>query len=532
MAKREERVGFVATATISGVEAMPVMAEVSVGAGLPGIHIVGMPDTAVQEAKQRVRQALKAAKFEMRNRFVVVNLAPASLRKSGSGFDLPIALAYLVATGQIDAALIKDRLCVGELSLDGSIKAVPGQLAYEKIAHQKGWGLMTGPTVSGVYNSCSQEHICLEHLSQLREATFAAPTKPEQPYVDEHLDYADIAGNILAKRALQIAAAGSHNLLMMGPPGSGNSMMASRLPTILPALTEDERIESALIHSVAGLPFEQILAGVRPFRAPHHGASRAGMVGGGNPVQPGEVSFAHSGVLFLDELPEFSPSVMQLLRQPMEQRFVSLARVHGTVVFPAHFMLVAAANPCPCGYYNDPKRSCSCTPAQIARYQGRIGGPLMDRIEIIVDIWRSDPGHVLDTGKGTSSAQLREGVFKARAFARWRRSKDETLGLLGAGRSEVTGTVSIEDEVYADQDPAVTLKANGAALLADCKLGTKERSFLEMMAERYQLSGRGIMCTLSVARTIADMEESDKVKQEHLLEAVSFRKKDMETVSA
>jgi magnesium chelatase family protein len=310
-------------------------------------------------------------------------------------------------------------------------------------------------------------------------------------------------------------------------------MMASRLPTILPTLTEDERIESALIHSVAGLPFDQILAGVRPFRAPHHGASRAGMVGGGNPVQPGEVSFAHSGVLFLDELPEFSPSVLQLLRQPMEQRFVSLARVHGTVVFPAHFMLVAAANPCPCGYYNDPKRSCSCTPAQIARYQGRIGGPLMDRIEIIVDIWRSDPGHVLDTGKGTSSAQLREGVLKARAFAQWRRSKDEVLESI-----HVTPTAMIKpessgdgDTTNMDQDPSTSFKSNGAALLAACKLSAKERSFLEIMAERYQLSGRGIMCTLSVARTIADMEESDKVKQEHLLEAVSFRKKDMETVS-
>ncbi len=530
MAISGNKVGFVATATISGVDATPVMAEVSVGSGLPGIHIVGMPDTAVQEAKQRVRQALKAAKFEMRNRFVVVNLAPASLRKSGSGFDLPIALAYLVATGQINAEHVKNRLCVGELSLDGSVKAVPGQLAYERVAHQNNWGLMTGPAMSGAYSNQCQEHICLEHLAQLRSGDFIPPAQGEQIPSFEHLDFSDIAASDLPKRALQIAAAGSHNLLMIGPPGSGKSMMASRLPTILPHLSEDERVESALIHSVAGLPFDDILEGKRPFRAPHHGASRAGIVGGGNPIQPGEVSFAHNGVLFLDELPEFAPAVLQLLRQPLEQRSVSLARAHGTVTFPANFMLVAASNPCPCGYYNDPKRSCSCTPTQIARYQGRIGGPLMDRIEIIVDVWRSDPGNVLDTGKGTSSAQLHEGVLKAQAFAAWRRAKDGSKTSI-TPRRNLESSTSLSD-VKNQSDLGVNTNGinKGAALLAACKLGAKERSFLEIMAERYQLSGRGIMCTLSVSRTIADMEESEKVNKDHLLEAVSFRKKDLEEV--
>jgi magnesium chelatase family protein len=496
--RREEQVGFVETATIRGVEAVPVTVEVSVGQGLPGIHIVGMPDTAIQEAKQRVRQALKAARFEMRNRFVVVNLAPSSLKKIGSGFDLPIALAFLIATGQIEPSLVAGRLCVGELSLDGSVKAVAGQLAYEKLSHEHGRGLMSGPTIAGIYARRGQEHVCLENLSDLREKRFLEPVRTSFVAPGMQGDYADIAGNDLVKRALQIAAAGSHGLLMVGPPGSGKSMMASRLPSILPSLELDERIESALIHSVAGLPFEDILDGIRPFRAPHHGASRAGLIGGGNPLYPGEVTLAHNGVLFLDELPEFGASVLQMLRQPMEQGFVSLARAHGTVTFPANFMLIAAANPCPCGFYGDPKRSCSCTPARISRYTGRVGGPLMDRIKIIVDVWRSDPAHVLNTGKGTSSAHLKEGVMQARAFARRRRAKD-----------------------------AVTEEA----LLASCRLGTKELSWLEIMAERYQLSGRGIMSAVAVARTIADMEESERVTQDHLLEAVSFRKTDKEAVT-
>ena len=529
MAKEVRQVGFVTTATIHGVEALPVTVEVSVGAGLPGIHIVGMPDTAIQEAKQRVRQALKASGFEMRNRFVVVNLAPSSLKKIGSGFDLPIALGFLIATGQINRELVKNRLCIGELSLDGSVKAVSGQLAYEKIAHSQSWGLLTGPTSTGVYSQAEQEHVCIESLNDLREGRFTMPCRAVKTNSTAHLDYADVAGNELAKRALQIAAAGSHGLLMIGPPGSGKSMMASRLPSILPPLSQEECIDTALIHSVAGLPFDSILKGERPFRSPHHGASRAGIIGGGTPTGPGEVSFAHNGVLFLDELPEFGSSVLQLLRQPMEQSTIALARANGTVVFPAHFMFVAASNPCPCGYFGDPIRSCSCTPAQISRYRGRVGGPLMDRIDIIVEVWRSDPKHVLDTGSGTSSAYLREGVMQARAFATWRRAKDEAKGLLLSAKEVSNGD---ETERPDPEKPSSGRVGSGAALLTSCHLGIKERSSLEVMAERYQLSGRGIMCVLSVARTIADIEESERVLQEHLLEAVSFRKNDQELTAS
>jgi magnesium chelatase family protein len=524
VARQEQQVGFVTTATIHGVEAVLVTVEVSVGSGLPGIHIVGMPDTAIQEAKQRVRQALKAACFEMRNRFVVVNLAPSSVKKVGSGFDLPIALAFLIATGQINPDVVKGRLCVGELSLDGSVRAVFGQLAFEHLARAQGWGLMTGPTVAGVFERQGQEHVCLEHLSDLRKARFVEPSPLRMKESDTGTDYSDVAGNDLAKRALQIAAAGSHALLMVGPPGSGKSMLASRLPSILPPLSEDERIESALIHSVAGLPFERVLQGERPFRAPHHGASRAGLIGGGNPTRAGEVSLAHNGVLFLDELPEFGSSVLQLLRQPMEQNIVTLARASGTVVFPARFMLVAASNPCPCGYFGDPKRSCTCTAPQINHYRGRVGGPLMDRIGITVDVWRSDAANVLNTGKGTTSAQLKEGVMSARAFAAWRRVRDEEQGL------------SLEPLSVEDEAPTALQSGSSsvppAALLASCRLGTKERASLEMMADRYQLSGRGIMCALGVARTIADMVECEKVNSDHLLEAVSFRKNDCESAVA
>ncbi|MDR0459079.1 MAG: YifB family Mg chelatase-like AAA ATPase [Coriobacteriales bacterium] len=521
-----QHVGFVQTATILGIVALPVTVQISVGSGLPGFHIIGLPDLAVKEATQRVRQAIKAAGFTIKNALVVVNLAPSDLRKVGSGFDLPIALAYLLATNQISQDVVCDRLCVGELSLDGAVKPVSGQLAYERLAIQNQLGLLTGPTTVGLTSVEPADYLCLENLADLHTNQYLPARQADYDLSsDSRLDYADIAGNDMAKRALQIAAAGNHGLLMIGPPGSGKSMLAHRLPTILSLLDESERLESALIHSVVGLPYQRILAGERPFRAPHHSASRAGLIGGGMPILPGEISLAHNGVLFLDELPEFGSSTLQLLRQPIELGFVALARAAGIVTMPAEFMLVAAANPCPCGYLGDDQHACKCTPAQISRYQDRVGGPLLDRINLVVNVSRSAAADVLATGRGTSSAVLRAGVERAREFARQRTQEFVSRQSSGSAHQRTPEFACQQDhDSYLDSEVApVKRNSEEADLLAACQLTVKEKAFLEMVADRYALSGRGIISTLAVARTIADLDEQEKVLQEHLIEAIGYR---------
>ncbi|MDR0888494.1 MAG: YifB family Mg chelatase-like AAA ATPase [Coriobacteriales bacterium] len=522
---------YIRTATICGVDARLVTVEISVGRGMPGTFIVGMPDTAVQEAKLRVRTALRAAGFDVPLR-VVVNLAPSSLRKNGSGFDLPIALGILVATGQIPCSAVEDRLCVGELSLDGSVRPVSGFLAYEKLAVANGLGLLTAPVERGVYSDKPEagrgrghDHVCLRHLSDIATGNLSGPY-PRSMSKDTHeLDFSEIAGNDAAKRALQISAAGQHAIMMIGPPGSGKSMMAARLPTILPLLSNEKRLESALIHSVAGLPFEDILKGRQPFRAPHHSASPAGLLGGGSPPAPGEVSLAHNGVLFLDEMPEFGSSVLQMLRQPIETGTVSLARAKVTTVFPARFLLVAAANPCPCGYFGDAEHTCKCTQARIEQYQNRIGGPLMDRFDLVVHVWRSPPSEVLATGSGTSSKKLRDEVCGALEFRAARKARGARRGAHdggpGAARFEALGHTSKNTSMLAVN--AEEFMGRGELLLSECGLGTAEHAFLEEAATKYKLSGRGIMRALSVARTIADLEAKARVSSDHLLEAIGFR---------
>lgn len=484
----------VRAATLRGVRAVPVDVEVCVSNGMPGFSIVGMGDASVQESRERVRAALRACGFTMPNSKVVVNLAPGALRKTGSGFDLPIAVGLLCATAQINPRIAEQYLFVGELSLKGAVRPVSGLLAYALCAKQLGLPLASA-SEEGACDIEGLERRVIAGLSDLRKGDFARLGAGSAPQHIAEKDFRDIAGHDMAKRAFQIAAAGGHGVLMMGPPGSGKTMLASRLPSILPPLSREEALETAVIHSVAGEDVAAELSGIRPFCAPHHSASLAGLVGGGSPPRPGAISLAHNGVLFLDELSEFAPSVLQGIRQPMESGEVVVTRADGSVKFPARFMLVAAANPCSCGYFGDRQRACTCSQRAISTYQGRIGGPVLDRIDVHIDVARIEPGQVLATGHGTSSAQLREGVMAAREYSSWRRAH--------------TGV----DERGASTE----------VLVRACSLSDADASFFESVATKSGMSGRAIMRTLALSRTIADMEQVATVGHDHICEAVGFR---------
>lgn len=494
-----------------GIDAVPVTVEVNIAGGGLGLYLVGLPDNAVKESEERIRAAFENSEERFSGRKVVVNLAPADLKKEGAAFDLPIAIGILAAMGRVEVPMLDETMLAGELSLDGEVKPVRGILSLALAARKAGLKrlILSEENAAEAAVVGELEIIGVKTLRQTidllnGELTIAPAQAVASTTIDEAgpyaEDFADVKGQVHVKRALEIAAAGGHNVLMIGSPGSGKTMLARRLPTILPPLQTEEALETTKIHSVAGLQRFDGLMVRRPFRAPHHTASPVSLIGGGQTPRPGEVSLAHNGVLFLDELPEFGRSVLEVLRQPLEDREIVVSRARYSVAYPANFTLVAAMNPCPCGYYNHPTKECTCSPGTVHRYMGRISGPLLDRIDMHIEVTPVNPDELQSAAEGERSAVIRERVMRAREVQRRR----------------FEGVEGVHTNA----------RMNSAMVRTYCVLDAQSDQLLRRAMERLALSARAYDRILKVARTIADLAGREQITAADIAEAIGYRSLD------